>query len=276
MGYHFTAVWVKGKENYAPDALSRHLVLDPQPHEQLAEQDKNGNHAVSITELRSTTDNTQESLRMQDLRKHANEDETYQQLLQLILDGFPNHRSEMPETCKPYWNARHHLTIDDNLIVHGCRLLIPHKMRRDILSNLHQSHQGSVRTKQRARLTVYWPGIDNDIDNTTSACRECQDRLPSNTKEPLTSKPTPDRPFQEIAADFCHYAGQNYLILVDCLTDWPSIEHMGHNTTTHRLIQVLRQSFCRTAIPDKLWSDRGPQFTAKAFNDFASQWGSLT
>ena len=63
--------WVKGKENYAPDALSRHLVLDPQPHEQLAEQDKNGNHAVSITELRSTTDNTQESLRMQDLRKHA-------------------------------------------------------------------------------------------------------------------------------------------------------------------------------------------------------------
>ena len=25
------------------------------------------------------------------------------------------------------------------------------------------SHQGSVRTKSRARLIVYWPGLDNDL-----------------------------------------------------------------------------------------------------------------
>ena len=48
---------------------------------------------------------------------------------------------------------------------------------------------------------------------------------------------------------------------------------MGHNTITHHLIQVLRQSFCRTAIPEKWWSDRGLQFTAKAFNDFENRWG---
>ena len=34
-------------------------------------------------------------------------------------------------------------------------------MRREVL---HESHQGSVWTKQRARLVVYWPGIDNDIE----------------------------------------------------------------------------------------------------------------
>jgi len=29
---------------------------------------------------------------------------------------------------------------------------------------------------------------------------------------------------------------------------------MGHNTTASHLIQVMRRSFCRTAIPDILWS----------------------
>lgn len=153
--------------------------------------------------------------------------------------------------------------MDDSLIVHGCRLLIPTTMQRQILSDLHESHQGSVHTKQRARLTVYWPGIDNDIDNVILSCKKCQDLLPANAKEPIISKPKPTRPFQEVSPDFCCYGGQNYLILVDCFTDWPEIIPMGHDTTAMHLIKVLRQSFCCTAIPDILWSDGGPQFTSK-------------
>ena len=149
-----------------------------------------------------------------------------------------------------YWNIRTHLTMDDDLIVYGCRLLIPQQMRRDVLAQLHESHQGSVRTKQRARLAVYWPGIDNDIDNVILACKMCQDLLPSNVKEPITCKPTPARPFQEVAGDFRSYAGQDYLILVDCYSDWPDIIPMGHNTTTSRVVTVIRQSFCRTGVPD--------------------------
>jgi hypothetical protein len=56
-------------------------------------------------------------------------------------------------------------------------------MRREILTNLHDSHQGSVRTKPRALLTVYWLGINNDINNVILTCRKCQDLLPSNIKQ---------------------------------------------------------------------------------------------
>ena len=112
-----------------------------------------------------------------------------------------------------------------------------------VATQLHESHQGAVRTKQRARLTVYWPGIDNDIDNIVLACKHCQDLLPSHPREPITFKPKLCRPFQEIAGDFCSYAGQDYLILVNCFSDWPDIIPMGHNTTTPCLIAVLKQSF---------------------------------
>ena len=273
MAYSFTAKWVKGSKNDAPDALSRNPIADPKMEDTLAEYDCHSHPAMSTSEIRAITDTSPMNPHLQDLRDHAAQDPEYQQLQQVIFEGFPDHRSQLHDSCRRYWNVREHLSIDDNLIVHGCRLLIPTAMRQQILSDLHKSHQGSVRTKQRARLTVYWPGIDNDIDNLVLSCKKCQDLLPANTKEPIISKPRPARPFQQIAVDFCSYGGQDYLIIVDCYTDWPDIIHMGHDTTAPQLIKALRQSFCRTAIPEILWSDGGPQFTAKLFKDFSKQWG---
>ena len=110
-----------------------------------------------------------------------------------------------------------YLTVDEDLMVYGCRLLVPRQMRRKILHQLHKAHQRMVHTKQRARLTIYWPGLDNDIDKVVSRCTQCQIHLPSHPKEPLISKPRPARPFQGIAADFCYHAGRSYLVFVDCL-----------------------------------------------------------
>jgi len=171
-----------------------------------------------------------------------------------------------------YWHVCEHLTVDDNLIVNRCRLLIPASMHKQVLSELHDSHQGAVRTKQRARLTIYWPGIDTDIKKIVLNCQQCQEHLPSNHKEPILLKPTSVKPFQEVAADFCSHGGQHYLILVDCCTDWPIIVPMGTNTTAPHLVATVHRSFCRTGISDIFWFDRGPQFTSKTFQDFVHRW----
>lgn len=96
-------------------------------------------------------------------------------------------------------------------------------MQREVLTHLHESHQGEVCTKQQARLTVNWPVMDNDIENLISSCKECYIHLPSNTKELIIMKPKPCHPFQELAGDLCSCAYRNYLNLADCLTDWPDI-----------------------------------------------------
>ena len=61
--------------------------------------------------------------------------------------------------------------------------------------------------------------------------------------------------------------------MVDCFTDWPDIVHMGHDATTPHLLSALKQAFCRSGAPDVIWSDQGPQFTSKVFNDFSREWG---
>ena len=75
--------------------------------------------------------------------------------------------------------------MDDDLTMYGCHLVIPAKMRWEVLDKLHKSHQGLVHTKQRVRLIVYWLGIDHDISNIVLACKKCQDSLPSNNKVPI-------------------------------------------------------------------------------------------
>ena len=60
--------------------------------------------------------------------------------------------------------------------------------------------------------------------------------------------------------------------MVDCKTDWPDIIEMGKDTTASKLISV-RDHFCRTAAPDLLWSDGGPQFTSSQLADFLKTWG---
>lgn len=132
--------------------------------------------------------------------------------------------------------------------------------------------KGWYKLNKGARLSLYWPGVDYDIENMIAACTECQDHLSSNAKELLLSKQKPTWPIQETAADFCYVPGRHYLIWVYCHTDWSIIVPMDKDTTTECLIAAFRRIFSQTVVPDILWTDRGPQFMAHHFQLFAKQW----
>ena len=125
MGYNFTARWLKGAKIQAADALSRHPCCKPTQGDDLAEFDLlNG----TISQIRAaSTEHTwePENLHLQELRRHAADDPEYQTLKELIMTGFPNERDAMAEPMKKYWAIKDRLSVDDDLVVSGCRLLIP-------------------------------------------------------------------------------------------------------------------------------------------------------
>ena len=184
MAYNFTAQWIKGNGNNAPDALSRNPVSDPQWDDSLCEYDCQHHPEPSITEIRILQCDKHDSNRLHNLRKEATKEPEYQQLHHTITPGFPDHCNQLPEAYRGYWNIREHLTIDDGFIVYGCRLLLPASMQQKVLANLHESHQGAVRTKEKARLSLYWPGIDNDIDNVILSCKNVRIASHPTAKSP--------------------------------------------------------------------------------------------
>ena len=47
-------------------------------------------------------------------------------------------------------------------------------MRTEMLAKIHESHQGIVKSKQRARSILFWPGMNADVENVVSSCVTCQ------------------------------------------------------------------------------------------------------
>ena len=268
MAYNFTARWQRGTLHHAGDALSRNPVSDPDQSDEMAETS-----LQSLYKLAALSQRVDLNVKLKEVQEAALDDQVYQQLKSLILSGFPHSKAKLPDVLKPFWQVRHDLAVDDDLIVYGCRLYIPKAIRPRILANLHDSHQGINRTRERARLAVYWPRIDSDIKIVVASCKKCQADLPSLTKEPMLTRPQATRPFQELAIDLAHVNAHNYLIMVDCFTDWPSIHLLGKNTTSSVIINALRNYFSRTAVPDIVYSDGGPQFTSHVFTAFLLDWG---
>ena len=107
----------------------------------------------------------------------------------------------------------------------GSQIVIPKALRKDVLYELHSSHQGIERTKRRARQAVYWPGMNSDIKSTVEACEPCQIHLPSQQQETQQEDVQPTFPFQDTSADLFTHGGYKYLMHVDRFSGFP-LMHM--------------------------------------------------
>ena len=73
----------------------------------------------------------------------------------------------------PFRRRRHELTVEGGSILWGTRVIIPRKLRPQILEELHKGHPGIVRRKALARTHVWWPNIDKDVEGCAKACQAC-------------------------------------------------------------------------------------------------------
>ena len=82
------------------------------------------------------------NLRLEEVKSAGKEDQEYQELYQIIQNGFPEEKGNLPESLHKYWAVKHCLVIVDDIILLGCRTLIPKSLRKKMLKLLHEGHQG--------------------------------------------------------------------------------------------------------------------------------------
>jgi hypothetical protein len=64
-------------------------------------------------------------------------------------------------------------TANGRVLLRGTRTVIPLSLRTAVLDLAHEGHPGIVRMKQRCRETVWYPGIDKDIEEYVRGCTAC-------------------------------------------------------------------------------------------------------
>ena len=148
------------------------------------------------------------------------------------------------------------------------RIVVPREMRREVLKMMHAAHQGVTKTLRRARQTVWWPSITNDIKTMVEACYQCQELRPSQPREPATIEEPPQRPGQDGSADLFDHGGKQFLVYVDRYSTWPVVKQWNKTPTAREVISSLQDTFRDLGIPTRIRTDGGPQFKAREFQDF--------
>ncbi|KAK2712700.1 hypothetical protein QYM36_011401, partial [Artemia franciscana] len=132
------------------------------------------------------------------IKSSTESDPELSSLTSTIITGWPETRSSCSEKIQKYWNTRHELSIANGIVLKGDKIVIPVTMRREILQQLHHSHMGMEKTKQRARSIVYWPGINRNIEEMISQCITCGRLQMQPWKHPLINTELPEYPWEQL------------------------------------------------------------------------------
>jgi len=52
----------------------------------------------------------------------------------------------------------------------GSRVVVPENDRQPVLQELHSVHPGMTKMKALARIYVWWPGLEADIEESVHEC----------------------------------------------------------------------------------------------------------
>lgn len=263
--YDFELEYTPGKHMYIADALSRWKTSSSKCRPIEEDVDL---HVAMVQDSMPMSEDRQGELQMA-----CDADSEVQQLIQNIINGWPQTRSECDLSIHPYWNVRHDLSVADGLVFRGIRVVIPRALRPKFLANIHEGHMGIDKCRRRARQAVYWPNLNADVETMVKSCNECLKYSNSQQREPLISHELPNRPFQKLGMDLCCLDRKNYLVIIDYFSGYPEVFAMASDTRTEAVIRVLKQTFARFGIPTFLCSDNGPQFNNSQMNEFSKEWG---
>ena len=138
---------------------------------------------------------------MDDIRKHTEEDHELQELIKVILTGWPEYKSQVPHSAVPYYIVRNELTVQNGVIFRGERVVTPKSLRRDMLQRIHASHLGIDGCQRHARECLYWPRMSSEVKDYVQQFDVCRSTDSMQQKEPLQPHDVPSRPWAKVTVD---------------------------------------------------------------------------
>ena len=259
--YHYEIEFKRSAEVANADALSR---LPLSYREDASVEDKIFHVASQQLEKHPVS--------AKDIARETARNPTIARAFSLTQHGWPNNFCTSPD-LKPYFTRRQELSIEQGCLMWGMRTVIPPSLRPPILEELHRAHPGIARMKATARSHVWWPGIDNDIEETARKCQQCIKTRKAPAVAPLSPWSWPTAPWQRIHIDFATHQSKHYLIVVDAHSKWPEVIGPMNTTTAGSTANALRSIFARYGLPTQVVSDNGPPFSSAEYGEFLHQNG---
>ena len=177
-----------------------------------------------------------------------------------------------------------------NILFYKGKNYIPRniELRREIVQNFHDhetaGHPGEIGTYNAVRQHYWWPGLRTFVKNYVKGCGTCQqfkiDRTPSKPAYIPTEAAKSTRPFancsMDLITDLPPVDGHDSILVVvdQGLSKGVILVPCNKTLTSEDTARLLLENlYKRFGLPDKIISDRGPQFASKAFTELLKLLG---
>ena len=127
---------------------------------------------------------------------------------------------------------------------------------------------GVVKSKLLARMLIYWPNWNDDIEYVCSKCVTCRENqhMPPNIPQFQVSAKGPGKVY---GCDVTDIHGNQHLVLVNCFS---CCIFERKNLMSFCVIEALKDIFCDIGSPDKLITDNACYFVSEEFIKFTMDW----
>lgn len=265
MKFDYVMEHVPGKEFNTPDALSRApLPEGTKDQDIIAGKEERMFINTLIREAAHIRQyNEEEIVRVQE------KDPIVKLLKEYTIHGWPD-KDRCKDEIIQFYKYKADLSIQENVLTYNDRIVIPEGWRKKCIKDLHAGHFGIVRSKMRAKSTIWWPNINSQLENTINNCEVCLKHT-KPTIEPMLSLEIPSLPWKTVGVDLFEIKGTNYLVIQDYYSKFPEFTQLV-DLKSKTVIKYLKECFARWGIPETVRSDNGRQFDSFEFRKFAEEY----
>ena len=150
------------------------------------------------------------------LQRYTDEDSLLKGLKEDIKKGALN----TDRTKTDFAQCFNELSVHEEIIMRGERIIVPKKLRGDVIKAAHVGHPGKDRMLKQLRASTWWPGMTKDVKEYEMSCIGCSASRAVNSTPPMTIREIPERPWQHLSADYKGPIGGQYHlhVLIDNYT----------------------------------------------------------
>ena len=153
---------------------------------------------------------------------------------------WPQDIHDLLKEIQPYWTFHKEMTTENSLLLKGTCIIIPQTLHKEMIQLLHTGHLGLEKCLKRAKQSMYWPGLYEELKDLITNCMTC---LKFITKKPTYNRQyaghkIPVHPWSKLASDIFYFDGDSYLLIVDYTSHFPIIRKLRSITgkaTTHHM-----------------------------------------
>ena len=102
---------------------------------------------------------------MHELQEATFQEQHFLYLMEYVIQGWPERKNQLPQDFRTCWMLRDNMAVIEWVGIKGRCIVMSEALQQQVLKQLNINQMGIKKTKLLVHKSVYWTGMNADIEN---------------------------------------------------------------------------------------------------------------